>query len=58
MDYPSKMDNPCENGQCVCMWIGPSLYKIFVSPAMKNVTKSSNISSIPTPGSFSVNEIN
>ena len=56
MAYPSGTDNPCENGQCV--WIGPSLYKIFVSPAMKNVTKSSNISSVPTPGIFSVNEIN
>jgi len=31
---------------------------MFFSPAMKNVTKSSNISSIPTPGIFSVIEIN
>lgn len=38
--------------------LGLNLYKIFFLPAMKNVTKSSNISSIPTPGIFSVIEIN
>ena len=38
--------------------LGLNLYKISFLPAMKNVTKSSNISSIPTPGIFSVIEIN